>query len=369
MKILYIANIRLPTEKAHGIQIMKTCEALSDLGHQVELLVPRRFNRLKEDPFSYYGVRRNFSIRRIFCLDFTRLGRVGFLVELFSFSEFVFWKTIFQKADAYYGRDTLPLLYLSIWKKNIFWEAHKGERSFVANALLKRASKIIAISEGIKDFFVSKGVSSSKIFVIPDAVDVSLFDIETSRKEARRLLGFPQEKKIVTYSGSLSLYEWKGVDVFFEASKILEDVLFLVVGGSQEEVKKLEGEVSKNVRFVGQVPHRKIPLYLKASDVLVLPNKKGNEVSERFTSPMKLFEYMASDVPIVASRLPSIEEVVSEKEVFFFEPNNSKSLAEQILFVFGHEEEAMKKASLAKEKSKEYSWEKRVQKIVFSIKN
>ena len=51
MKILYIANIRLPTEKAHGIQIMKMCEAFADIGHKVELIVPWRFNFIKNRAF------------------------------------------------------------------------------------------------------------------------------------------------------------------------------------------------------------------------------------------------------------------------------------------------------------------------------
>ena len=51
MKILYIANARIPTEKAHGIQIIKTCEAFVEFGHKVELVLPWRFNRIKENIF------------------------------------------------------------------------------------------------------------------------------------------------------------------------------------------------------------------------------------------------------------------------------------------------------------------------------
>ena len=64
MKILYIANARMPTEKAHGIQIMKTCEAFAELGHEVELILPWRFNPIKEDIFEYYNVKKNFKIKK-----------------------------------------------------------------------------------------------------------------------------------------------------------------------------------------------------------------------------------------------------------------------------------------------------------------
>ena len=77
MKIAYIQNVRIPTERAHGIQIMKMCEALARLGHDVELIVPRRSNLLKENPFNYYGIRKTFKIRKLPCLDLIPLNKYG----------------------------------------------------------------------------------------------------------------------------------------------------------------------------------------------------------------------------------------------------------------------------------------------------
>ena len=64
MKLSYVADIRLPTEKAHGAQIMKTCEAFSLNGIDTELIIPWRFNRLKDDPFRYYNIRTKFKITK-----------------------------------------------------------------------------------------------------------------------------------------------------------------------------------------------------------------------------------------------------------------------------------------------------------------
>ena len=63
--ILYIANIRLPTEKAHGVQIMEMCSAFSAQGVNVELVVPKRRNTLIEDPFDFYKIKNNFTISRL----------------------------------------------------------------------------------------------------------------------------------------------------------------------------------------------------------------------------------------------------------------------------------------------------------------
>ena len=88
MNIAYITNIRVPTEKAHGFQVMKMCEAFGAANHSVELIVPRRFNHIKTDPFKFYKVRQNFSaeggsssggkITKLFCLDFFKLPFFSF---------------------------------------------------------------------------------------------------------------------------------------------------------------------------------------------------------------------------------------------------------------------------------------------------
>src|SRR3989344_2146866 len=87
MKLIYLANIRLPTEKAHGAQIMKTCEALVELGHDVELVVPDRASIISEDPFVYYGLTTRFPVRRLPVYDtIGEYGKLGFYIESFSFA-------------------------------------------------------------------------------------------------------------------------------------------------------------------------------------------------------------------------------------------------------------------------------------------
>ncbi|MBZ0290848.1 MAG: hypothetical protein K8I30_24690, partial [Anaerolineae bacterium] len=70
-KLLYIANIRMPTEKAHGLQIAQNCEAFADAGAEVELWVAQRVNTSElgavKDIWTHYGIKRNFTLRRIPC--------------------------------------------------------------------------------------------------------------------------------------------------------------------------------------------------------------------------------------------------------------------------------------------------------------
>ena len=80
MKIIYIANARIPTEKAHGVQIMKMCQAFAKIGNKVTLVLPRRRNPIIADPFEYYVVSQSFNIIKLPTIDLVFLGKIGFLI-------------------------------------------------------------------------------------------------------------------------------------------------------------------------------------------------------------------------------------------------------------------------------------------------
>ncbi len=387
MKFIYIANIRLPTEKAHGLQIMKMSESFAaqmrgltlngaqndaERKIEVELVVPSRFNPIKADPFEYYRVNKSFKVKYLPVLDLVNFGRIGFWIESMFFSFASLACLAFRKIDIIYGRDELPLYFLSFFKKNIFWEAHRGSMNIAVRRLLKKSAGVIAISEGLKNFYKNK---RNDIFVFPDAVDFNEFNISLSKAECRQELNLPQDKKIVLYSGHL--YAWKGADILLEAareystSNTQHPTLFVFVGGTEKDIEnyKLKAKSYKleNVLFAGHRPHSEIPKWLKAADILVLPNSAKEEISRFFTSPLKLFEYMASGTPIIASDLPSIREIVSEKEVLFFEPDNAHNLADKIKYAFEHEDEMHRKAEFAKQKVQNYTWSKRAESILSFI--
>ena len=116
--------------------------------------------------------------------------------------------------------------------------------------------------------------------------------------------------------------------------------------------------------MAGQRPYSEIPLWLKAADILILPNSAQSEESRYATSPIKLFEYMASGVPIASSDLPSIREIVSEKEVYFFEPDNTVKLATAVKSILQNYAAASMRVASAFEKSRKYSWEMRAKFIL-----
>jgi len=360
-KLFYIANIRIPTEKAHGIQIMKMCEAFANQGIEVSLVVPRRFNKIKDDPFEYYKVKKNFKIIKLPVLDLVRFGKIGFWVEALSFAESVFWFSLFKKDAVFFTRDEIIAFYLSNIGKKVVWEGHMGHTNWFIKELIRRRIPMVTITKGLKDLYVSTGGDPNKILVSSDAVDVDQFRLSISKEDARKKVGLPGDKKIVLYAGHL--YEYTGVSNLLGSFKdVNPSVLCVVVGGTETDIIRLKNKCGDfdNVKIIGKKPHKEIPLYLKSADILVMPYSGKTEITKKFMSPLKLFEYMASGRPIIASDLPSIREILNEEISFFFEPDNPKNLADTINRALNDYENSEKIAQKALTESKKYSWDKRV---------
>jgi len=371
MNILYLSNARIPTEKAHGVQIMKTCQALAGLGNKVVLVLPHRHNYTKKTPFEYYGVEESFKIKKFFCLDLIvldkYLGNLGLWIENITFFISVLPHIIFNKADVIYTRDKL-LLPFCLFKENLIFEAHTLPRKyFLYKFFFKRLKGMIVITQGLKNSFIEKGMSPDKLLVAPDGVDLEEFNIQENKESYRRKLNLPTDKKIVLYTGHF--YDWKGVATLLKAARCLPDILFLFVGGTKEGIADFRKESAgcANVVVAGHRPHLEIPFWLKAADVLVLPNSSKEEISQYWTSPMKMFEYMASKRPIVASDLSSIREILNEANAVLVEPDNTEALASGIKDVLQNTELSDRISTRAFEDVKNYTWRKRVQKICQKI--
>jgi glycosyltransferase involved in cell wall biosynthesis len=365
MNLLYIANVRLPTSKAHGLQIMKTCEALANSGIKVKLVIATASaERDHQDPFAFYGVRNNFELRRVTVPNFFSISRDNWFylrASLFSFKVFI--KEVLG-SHILYSRDWVAIMPFALFtSRKVFYESHDEVASRLGLYIAKKVCGIVCITNGLKDFFESKGIKKGRITVAPDGVD-DIFFKPLDKQACRKKLVFPEKAKIAMYCGSFSLYSWKGLDVFLNAAKHVK-VVFVAVGGSKDEIESLKKEhTNGNIILREKVPNRMVPEYLKAADVLVLPNTSGAIVSEKYTSPMKLFEYMASGVPIVASDLPSIREILNDKNAILVNPNNPKLLAEGVDRATTNPGD---KAERALKDARNYTWPKRAERIISFI--
>ena len=211
-------------------------------------------------------------------------------------------------------------------------------------------------------------ISKEKIIVHPNGIDLEKFSNLPSPKEARNKLGLPNGEQIALYVGKF--YNWKGLGILAETAKKLPGIIFYLVGGSNEELEKVTGIKNwpHNIICAGHRDFKEMPLWLASADVLLVLGTKDNEYSYKHTSPMKLFEYMASERPIVASRTPAIEQIVSENEVEFYKPDDSQSFADAVSNVLENKSKAGASAKSAYEKVKNYSWVKRAKSVLNFVK-
>ncbi|HVB19804.1 MAG TPA: glycosyltransferase family 4 protein [Candidatus Paceibacterota bacterium] len=377
-KMFLIFHGRFPSDKAASLFVAKSAETFAREGIEVILLVPRRIGREQGNPYAYYRVEQNFRIVYLPVLDIGRiwfLQPARFLLSFLSFSLSSFFYLLMKTSgnDIVYSNETLPLFLASFIHPNVFYEMHDFPESKLGlfGVFIRRMRGVVIHNQWKAD---KAGelfrVSGSHILCEPNAVDIREFDIPISKDEARRKLDLPLDKKIAVYTGHL--YSWKGVDTLAQAAKELPDnYLVVFVGGNSEDVQRFRSAhgATSMIRIIGFRPHHEIPLWQKAADVLVLPNTAKEDISKYYTSPMKLFEYAASKRPIVASRIPSITELVDDTSAFLVEPDNASELANGIERACQNRDSLDERSYVAYTRiSSVHTWEKRAERIIDFMK-
>ncbi len=374
MKITYIANARIPTEKANGIQIMKMCDAFASLNIDIKLIVPFRFLQNKElrgvDPYEYYNLKHRFPVSKFINLDLYPLEVIGFpgylayIIQELSFGILAAILTIGEKMV--YTRSKTVAVLRGFLHRRVYFESHDSpNNNFINRTLARNSFKIITITRTMENAWKKLGAITQ---YAPDGVGEEFF-INIDRSKAREKLNLSQNEKIALYAGNF--YIWKGVKTLFETVKITPKVHFYLVGwgdlDSSIETSIQETTKLKNIQLSGHRPYNEIPIWLRAADILILPNSAKFHKGSEDTSPLKLFEYMASGTPIISSRVSAITEIVFKKEVTFFMPDNPESLSAALNWVINNPKESLHKAKLAKKIATKYTWEKRAKNILKDI--
>jgi glycosyltransferase involved in cell wall biosynthesis len=375
--LFYIFHGRFPSEKAASIFAAKSCEALGDVGERVILLVPRRFGRINKDPYEYFGVKNNFKIVYLPTIDLFPLPipksiafRVSFVV--FSIAVLVYLLARAKKTDIVYSNESLALFISSFIFPNTLYEVHDfPEKKFwYYNKLFKRLKWILVTNiwkekELIKRF----GIDKKRMCCEPNGVNIDEFTLSLSQRQAREKIGVPVDKHIVVYTGHL--YSWKGADILADAAPYLpEDFTIYFVGGTETDIAKFKKKYSnsENVIFVGHRLHSEMPYWQCAADVLAVPNTAKEDISKYYTSPMKICEYMASNRPIVATRIPSITEILNESNALLVEPDDPQKLANAILKLINDTDLQGRLSSQAFCDVAVYTWDKRAKRILSFLK-
>lgn len=393
VKIVYIANARMPTEKAHGFQIARMCAAMSSLGHQVMMLVPFRFNPLGRKPvdlFQYYGIPPIFSVRQLWTPDLLPLGwRISSTIYVWQSLLFGFLGTLYARwefADAalWYTRDLrVAWLFSHLSKTPFFYEANdlfpstkRGQQAVRDIASSPLCLGVVVVNRILKRRYISEiGITPEKLIVVPNGVDLNPFEELPPRNEVRKQLNLPLRRPIVGYVGRFrTMGREKGIPELIRAMARVppingQDPLLLCVGGpmdvvpSYRQLAQYVGVPERRLRFVDRVPNRQVPLWLRAFDIAAMPFP-DTEHYAFFMSPLKLFEYMAAGVPIIASDLPSLREVLTDGlNAHFVPPDDPDALSRGIEEVLSNPAYACRLANRARHDVAAFTWERRAEKI------
>lgn len=394
MKIIYIANIRVPSEKGEALQVIKMCSAFAALPHKtntdiktgvhgrvsLELVIPRKINtRFKNtDVYDYYRVIKNFKIIALPTIDLMPwqniFGHLAFRINAWLFSHLATYYIKKNKPDIIYTRDWRLLKPLRSQSSKIVYELHDFQSSDRATYSIKRwCQKIVVISRGLEKKLIDAGIDGKKILVSPDGVDIGEFDLSLSRDHARKRLNMESDAQYVVYTGGL--YRWKGIHTlingFQKIRPFFPQAQLQLVGGTNDDIKEINQylitHAINNVVVTGHKPYADMPVYLKSADILILSDSNKYAISREYTSPLKLFQYMASSRAIVASGTQAIKEILNDSNAWLFEPDNPKSLADCLRQALTQSQLSQRKALKALNDVQFYTWTKRAENIVSSI--
>ena len=214
---------------------------------------------------------------------------------------------------------------------------------------------IVTTTKELKDQLKNIFHISADIAVIPNGVNIEFFESSLEEVRTGRIL----------YVGQL--YPWKGVDTLLKAMCFVPKGELHVVGGDKKKIDELilqagKLNISNRVFFHGQVSPHKVRDFLKSASVVVHPLAQTKDAE--FSSPLKMFEYMAARTPMVASDLPGIREILTDKiSALLVPPDNPAALAEGIKTILEDTAIGKRLADNAHKIVQQHSWAKRAERI------
>ena len=253
MKILYISKSIIPSRTANSIHVMKMCQAFADNGHEVVLLAPNTKNKYEEgveDVYEYYGVKKNFEIKKLWHPDIIG-GAIIYTLSIFFYLLFT------KNFNLVYGRFLHGCYAATFLRNRVIFESHESIldmtkiRYFVFKQLIKSKSfeKLTVISQALKNIYLEKNfLHNIEIQVAHDGAD-EVKDLNNKVK----LFGKEENLK-VGYVGHL--YKGRGIETIIECARKINDMSFHLVGGLKKDIeywksysKKIKINMKKMLRI------------------------------------------------------------------------------------------------------------------------
>tara|TARA_B100001123_G_C15256171_1_gene1004733 strand:+ start:690 stop:1811 length:1122 start_codon:yes stop_codon:yes gene_type:complete len=364
-KLIYITprKTNILSNFANSKQIYNTCNEIGRLHDNFEVFF-NRYNIISKEDFhskikeKYNEI--NFQVSSTY--------NYKFFWNDFSYAIYVSFRYLF-KNDIFFTRQDWIGLFLTLLGKKVYFEAHDFDSKRLCLRIMKKLItkktnlNIIVISKALKDEFRKHNFKNS-INVIHDGVDLKKFVIK-SKNEARIKLGIDLKDKVILYSGALR--SGRGVMRLIEIARITKDKKFYILGGRNKERLQYLKEKSKdldNIFFKGYVSEFKLIDFMNAADIFLMPHQKHCDII-KYTSPLKMFEYLAMGKPIVASDFPVFKEVLKDKNnSLLAKYDSAKDFSNKIHSLFQKNELYDYISNNAIDSVIKYTWEARAKNIL-----
>ncbi len=374
MRVVHLSESAIPSTTANSMQVMKMCQAMAQEGHDVTLLAPAGWD--DRDKSVLPSLWRHYSVAPIFRIRWLPSPRP---YPNYSYGLLAGAYCRLARSDVVFARHLPGAVVAARIGCRVVFEAHDvpsahGRLGWALSDVLVRQpglERVVVTSGALGEYLVGAWpllLPASKVVVAPNGVDLERFDNLPRPSAARARVGVGAESRpMAGYMGHL--YRGRGVDLLVELARRVPGVDFLIVGGTDEDVaatrQLVDRQQARNVTVVGFVPNADLPLHLAACDVLLMPHQRrvasaggGGEIS-RWTSPLKMFEYLAAGRPILASGLPVLREVLSDENAILLEPDDVDGWAAALKRVVDDPALAERLASQARRDAQRFSWRRR----------
>jgi glycosyltransferase involved in cell wall biosynthesis len=383
VKIAVVAPTSIPARRANTLQVMKMCQALVELGHEVRLAAPSVEPGAPRPEWE--ALARHYGLRHPFPVDWLRADP---RLRRYDYGwQAVRWARGWGAGLLYTRLPQAAALGSALGLPTIF-EAHDfpaaGMGVFLFQRFLKGRGRrrLVVITRALaQDLEVrlgspAAGSAEAGAFTViaPDGVDLERYADLPSPEEARKTLPLGLGGFTAGYTGHL--YAGRGVELILELAARLPGVNFMLVGGEPADVARWEGHCQqrglKNVCLAGFIPNADLPRYQAACDVLLMPYQaqvaasSGGNIA-RYLSPMKLFEYLACGRPVLSGDLPVLREVLSPQNALLLPSGEAEVWATAILALQGDPTWRAALGEQARRSAAGYSWTARAGRILAGL--
>ncbi len=395
MKITIIAPTEIPSRRANSVQVMKMAQAFQESGNQVKLISPAAPGESSEHLQSvrswqhlaiHYGLQQPFPI--IWLPARPRLKRYDFCWQAVN-------QTKREKSELLFTRLPQAAALSSTMGLPTIMEIHDFPQGVMGPLLFRLflkgsgARRLVVITRALAiDLNQKFSIPGDPTFtmIAPDGVDLERYQNFPDPIEARQSLiaKFPElfpaldkegqrfpDRFTIGYTGHL--YPGRGTQLILELAAQLPYATFLIVGGEAGDIASLREAVARkqltNVIITGFVPNLELPTFQAACDALLMPYQdkvsasSGGDIA-RYLSPMKLFEYMASQRVILSSDLPVLQETLNDRNSILLPVNKTQAWLDALLQIISDPGLAQKLASQARLDVEKYTWQARAGKIL-----